>query len=287
MLSGVERGQRLSENMKRFPEVFPPLAIAIVAAGEHGGRLDDMLKLMAEYSERDMETQRMLKRETFYPKVLLFAILTIVPFGLAIATGIAQGAAAGLSAAAHTLLLYLVFIGLPIAAIIFAFRLLRKSEQGQTTLDRIRLSLPIFGSLTKHVAMSRFCRALGALYSAGISMPEGVQLASDTLGNAALAEVMSRSIPQLQRGAALSDALAQSNLTPQLVLSMLRTGEQTGNIDSVLLKVADYYDDETKTKTHQLATTIVPICVVIAGIIVLLMAVKFFTGFYGAMLSSQ
>ena len=108
-----------------------------------------------------------------------------------------------------------------------------------------------------------------------------MRLAADTLGNAALAEVVTRTIPQLQHGAKLSDALAQSNLTPQLVLSMLRTGEQTGNVDQVLLKVADYYDDETKTKIHQLGTTIVPICVVLAGIIVLLILARA----YGAYIS--
>ncbi len=287
MLTGVERGQRLSDNMKRFPEVFSPLAVAIVAAGEHGGRLDDMLKLMAEYSERDMETQRMVNRETFYPKILLVALLTIVPFGLAIATGIASGAAAGFTMVAKILLCYLVFLGLPIVLIVSLFRALRKSEQGRVRMDRVKLALPIFGSLANRIAMSRFCRALGALYSAGIALPEGVGLAADTLGNAALAAGVTRTIPQLQHGAKLSDALAQSNLTPQLVLSMLRTGEQTGNVDQVLLKVADYYDDETKTKIHQLGTTIVPICVVLAGIIVLFVAISFFTPFYGAMLSSQ
>jgi len=283
MLPNIERGQRLSEQMKRYPEVFSPLTVAIVAAGEHGGKLDDMLRLMAEYSERDMETQRMIKRETFYPKILLVAILTIVPVGTAIATGIMGGTAAGVRAIAQTLLSYLLFIGLPVGLIWALFRAFRRSEQGREKLDRIKLALPVFGGLTTRLAMSRFCRALGALYSAGIAMPEGVQLSAATLGNAALEGTLTRTIPHLQKGGKLSDTLAASNLVPQLVLSMLRTGEQTGNIDQTLMKVADYYDDETKTKIHQLGTMIVPICVIIAGIIVLLIAGPFFVNLYGDM----
>jgi len=285
MLPNIERGQRLSEQMKRYPEVFSPLTVAIVAAGEHGGKLDDMLKLMAEYSERDMETQRMIKRETFYPKILLVAILTIVPVGTAIATGIMGGTAAGVRAIAQTLLGYLLFIGLPLGLVWALLRAFTKSEQGRERIDRIKLALPIFGGLTTRLAMSRFCRALGALYSAGVAMPEGVQLSAATVANAALEGTLTRTIPQLRKGGKLSDALATSNLVPHLVLSMLRTGEQTGNIDQTLMKVADYYDDETKTKIHQLGTLIVPICVIIGAIVVLLIAVKFYSGYFSGMMS--
>ena len=285
VLRGVERGQRLSDNMKQFPEVFSPLAVAVVAAGEHGGRLEEMLGVMADYAERDLELRRLLNRETFYPKVLLVALLTIVPGGLTVATSIAQGIGAGLRWLAPILGGYLLvlFAGILVYYMVRAYG---ASEQGRLAIDRFKLALPVFGTLTNRIAMSRFCRALAALYSAGVPLPEAARLAADASANTAIGHAVSSTVFRIEAGGKLSEALAQTGLVPDLVLSMVRTGEETGNIDQVLHKVADYYDDETRTKIHQLSQTIVPLCVVIAGIIVLIIAVLFFLNFYGSLLSA-
>ena len=285
VLRGVERGQRLSDNMKQFPEVYSPLAVAVVAAGEHGGRLEEMLGVMADYAERDLELRRLLNRETFYPKVLLVALLTIVPGGLTVATSIAQGIGAGLRWLAPILGGYLLvlFAGILVYYMVRAYG---ASEQGRLAIDRFKLALPVFGTLTNRIAMSRFCRALAALYSAGVPLPEAARLAADASANTAIGHAVSSTVFRIEAGGKLSEALAQTGLVPDLVLSMVRTGEETGNIDQVLHKVADYYDDETRTKIHQLSQTIVPLCVVIAGIIVLIIAVLFFLNFYGSLLSA-
>lgn len=285
VLKGVEKGQRLSENMKGFPEVFSPLAVAVVAAGEQGGRLDEMLGVMADYAERDLELRRLLNRETFYPKILLVAILTIVPGGLTVATSIAQGIGAGLRWLAPILGVYLLALILGVLGY-YMIRAYGSSQTGRLAIDRLKLAVPVFGSLTNRIAMSRFCRALAALYSAGVPMPQGMRLAGEASANTAVSHAVSSMVFHIERGGKLSEALAQTGLVPHLVLSMLRTGEQTGDIDQVLHKVADYYDDETRTRIHQLSQTIVPICVVIAGLIVLTIAALFFLNFYGSLLSA-
>jgi len=283
VIPGVERGQRLSENMRRFPEAFSPLAVAIVAAGEASGKLEEMLKALAEYAEHDLEVQRMIQRETLYPKILAGAIL-IIPTAMVIIVQMLQPGMLG----AGVLVPVAVLAGL-LGAVGLGYWLVRayqKSEQGRTIVDRMRLTLPIFGGVAQKIVMSRFCRALAALYSAGVTMPESVKLSADASANLAVASEVRAAIPHLQKGGRLSEVLATSRYVPATVVAMLRTGEETGDIDATLQKVADYYDDEAKTKIRQMATAIVPICVIIAAIFVVLILASFYIGYFNSMLSA-
>jgi len=277
MLPNIERGQRFSENMRHFPAVFSPLAVAVVAAGEEAGRLEEMLGVLADYAEHNLELHRMLQRETFYPKILLLALLTIVPGGLLIANTINPGMF-GFGAVVPIAIL----AGLGGLAVLgyFLIKSYRGSAQGRLAVDRAKLSIPVFGKLSQQIAMSRFCRALASLYSAGVGLPEAMTRAAEATDNAALEQIIKGAIPAVAAGGKLSDVLAQSRLVPSLVVSMLRTGEQTGNIDEVLHKVADYYDDETKTKIHQFGQVIVPICVILAALVVIAILITFYAGTY-------
>jgi type II secretory pathway component PulF len=269
--------------MRRFPDVFSPLAVAVVTAGEEAGKLEEMLQVLAAYAEHNLELHRMLRRETFYPKILLLAIFTIVPIGLLIASAINPGL---LGWTALIPIGILLAIGGAVGLGYLLVRSYQGSRQGRLAIDRIRLSLPVFGGLTRRIAMSRFCRALASLYSAGVGMAKAVDHAAEASANLALEETIRGTIPHVQGGGQLSDALAHHRLVPDLVVSMLRTGEQTGNIDQVLDKVADYYDDESRTKIHQLGQTIVPICVIIGAVVVLFIAVSFYLSFFTSMLDA-
>jgi type II secretory pathway component PulF len=279
LLPGIERGERLSEQMRRFPEVFSPLAAAIVAAGEASGRLDSMLRTLAEYAEHDLEVRQMIARETLYPKILAAAIVLIVPGGLLIANLIQPGMF-GLG----MLLPIAFFLGAAgLAALTYyVIRAYQSSEQGRRAVDGLKCVLPVFGGLTIRLVMSRFCRALAS----GVSLPESVRLAADAGNNLAVAAELQRAIPHLQAGGVLSQFLATVRYVPPTVTAMLRTGEQTGNIDATLSKVADYYDDEAKTKIKQMGTAIVPICVIIGGIIVAFMMFSFYAGYIGSILDA-
>lgn len=283
VIRGVEHGQRLSDNLRRFPQVFSPLAVAIVAAGENSGTLDEMLKTLADYAEHDLEVQRLISRETLYPKILAAAIL-VIPTAMVIIVNIIRPGMIRPALLAPVAALAGLFLAAGLALLLV--RSYQKSEQGRRLVDHLRCVLPGLGSLTQKIVMSRFCRALSALYSAGVSMPESVRLAAEASGNLAVASDLRAAIPHIERGGRLSEVLATSRYVPATVTAMLRTGEQTGNIDSTLRKVADYYDDEAKTRIRQLATMIVPICVIIAAVFVVLIAVSFYMQYFGAIMSA-
>ncbi len=277
---GIEQGQSLSQNMRRFPNVFSALAVAIIAAAEQSGKLDEMLGLLAEYTEQEQETRNMIRRETFYPKVLLVALLTIVPIGLLIATAISQGTGLALHMLATAVATFLLAAVLPLTLLYFAVKSFGGTTSGRHTLDLIKLSLPLLGQNLRKLALSKFARALSALYSAGIPIPSALPLAADSTGNAALTQALRAGVGHLDAGGTLSEALTVPGMIPDLVISMVQTGEQTGNIDATLSKVSDYYQSEAYTAIRQMAMTITPIAVVIAGIIVLVIAVSFYGGYF-------
>jgi len=278
---GVQEGRPLSEQMRRFPSVFSPLAVAIIVAAEQSGKLDELLGSLAQYTEQEHETRQMIRRETLYPKLLLVALLTIVPGGLLVATAITAGTKAALGALAGGIMLLLLAVGLPLTLLYFAVKSIGHSTTGRETLDRIKLGLPLLGKNLRKLALSKFARALSALYAAGIPLPSALPLAADTTGNAAVTKALNAGTAQLYAGGTLSEALAVSGQIPNLVLHMVATGEQTGKIDTTLSKVAEYYESEATTAIKQLAMTITPIAVIIAGIAVLIIAVHFYAGYFG------
>lgn len=281
----VSRGTRLSEIMARHPQIFSELNRALVTAGEEGGRLDDMLRKNAEYLEQEQEFHQMLSQETFYPKILLLAVIFIPLLTNVIITGVTSSGTEAFLSLVRTVMWYSVVVVLPLIALVWVVRRYRATESGQYALDAFVMRIPLIGKIVLRSAWARVSRAYSALYSAGVGMSDTVRLAASTAGNLVIAQSLERTIPHLNRGEPLSQALQRTGQVPSLVMSMLKTGEESGNMDETMLKVADYFEAETKTATRQLAITIVPIAVIIFGIIVLLQAVKFYMGYFGELLN--
>lgn len=277
------RGKPFSEVMALHPRVFSELNRALVAAGERGGRLDTLLNRIADYQEQEQEFHQMLSRETFYPKILLLAVL-FIPLGTKmIITAIGQSMGAALLAGLMGLLLYAAVGVVPVVILWQLYRRYMASETGRLALDRIKLRIPLLGKVLQKSAWARLCRALAALYEAGVSIDQAVALAARTAGNREIEALLLSTIPKLQQGTPLSEALAGTGQVPPLAMSMLHTGEQTGGIDATLGKVADYYEAETFTATRQMTLAIVPVAVILFGIIVLMQLVGFYGGYFGSM----
>jgi len=282
----VSSGKRFSEAMRRHPKVFSELNVALIAAGEEGGHLDDMLTLSADYLEKELEFQQTLARETLYPKLLLAAIVLIplatrmviagltMSLGQALLIGIKFCALAGLVVGLPAVLLYLLYR-----------RYYYGTEQGRRAIDALKLRLPIAGAVTMKLSWARLARALSALYGAGVNIRSAVGIASRTAANRAIEETLEQTVPALERGEKLSDALAKTGQIPPLALSMLRTGEQTGQIDSTMVKVADYFEAEAFTTVKKGMTAIVPLAVILFGIVVLIMAAQAYGGYFGGLLN--
>jgi type IV pilus assembly protein PilC len=279
----TSKGRRLSEVLLRYGQLFPPLTLAMVQAAEQSGRLEDIFQRLAEYYEREYEVRLLLSRETFYPKLLFLAILLIPLGGHAIALALTQSTAAAVLYVLRALATWAALLALPALGLYFAYRSLLASETGRMWLDRLKLSLPLLGKLIHRAALARFSRALAVLYAAGVSMPRALELAGDATANVVLRQVAYQAARQVQEGSSLAPALAGAGLADELVLSMIRTGEQTGNLQETMDHLAGYYEDETRTAVRQLAVAIVPLAVLVAAIVVGSMVLRFYANLYGGL----
>lgn len=280
----VSTGERLSEAMEDHPKVFNRLNRALIQAGEEGGRLEEMLEESADYLEREAELRRMLSRETFYPKILIAAAI-LIPLGARVVIAWAMvGIGSALAVFVRSLGGYALVAGLIFVAWL-AYRKFRSTKQGAETIDALKLRLPVIGPIVMQVAWAKICRAISALYRAGLTPDQALEIAGPASGNRLLQDQLQRAIPRVQKGQPISQALLATGQVPDLPMSMLKTGEKTGDLDQTLQHVADYFEDQAETSIHRLSLLIVPIAVVIMGIVVLLMAVQAYSGYFEGIMS--
>ena len=236
----TQRGAPMSEAMRAYPGLFSGLALGMVEAGEKGGILESVFTRLAGYSERDYELQQSIKRETWYPKLLLvcsFLIPSVVPLYL-------HGPAAWWASVRVP-----IFIA---AAILIVWQIARFTAPLllQTVvargLDFVKLCVPGMSRVVRSLATVKFCRALGALYGAGVAPHRAVQMAAAACGNKYIEARVLSVAPALERGASISEALGQTGQFPGVAMQILQTGETTGTLDTQLDKVADFLEGDSE-----------------------------------------
>ena len=273
----VAGGNPLSAALEKYPAVFAPIQIELVRAGELGGLLEVMCNRIADYLEREIETRRKLKRETAYPKMVLgvagivVLILTFVQNGMG-RTGV-------------NLVVARVGFAAIVAALGFgawwAGRYLNQYPAFGAAWDRAKMLIPGAGDVARQYATARFARAMGALYAGGVNLFKAVEIAARACGNRAIGEQILGLAPLLQTGEGLSGMLARSGLLSPIAVQMARTGEQTGSLDTMMDKVADYLENEADTKAHQLAVATGVFTLIVAAVVVGFIVISF----YGGMIS--
>jgi len=276
-------GRRFSDILAEYPQLFPPLNLAMVQAAEHSGRIEEIFNRLADYHEQEYRVRLMLSRETFYPKVLAAAIFVIPVAGNAIVRWLTEGTGAAVISILRALALLALVGGIPALALYLAYRSLARSEAGRAALDDVKLRLPLLGKVVHRSAMARFSRALATLYRAGVAMDKSLELAGDAAANARFRVVAREAAGLVGHGSSLGDALVAAGLADEMVLGMVRTGEQTGNLDETMDHIAAYYEDEAATVTRQMAVAIVPVAVIVAAIVVGVMVLRFYTGLYAGL----
>lgn len=254
----VGRGERLSSQLQKRPQVFEPFVVAMVMAGEENGELDRACLQVSQHQERAFQFQQKIKQETFYPKLLIFAPLIIKVVFMAVFGSLAGGDGSFGSIVRYMMVGLASFVlpGAMVAAMWFALKWLRASPATKKAMDGFRLGLPMLGNIIQAAALTRFCRALAALYAAGVNVMRGMPLAVEACGNEAMTERLRQGLPHVEAGGRVSDLLRGAPYFPPMVLEMLVVGEETGNIDTTLNKVADYYEVEIETGLHKLTKTI-------------------------------
>ena len=255
----VEVGRPMSAGMQRYPEVFTPVMVSLLRAGEEGGFLDQALSEIADYLEREIVLRNLYKRVTFYPKLELVASIAIIIVANWIIASI--GGSFRLWSPLTTPATWVVLA--PILIFLFLFsRVGLANSRVKYNFDGVIANIPYLGGIIRELAMAKFGRALGALHRGGLPITRSIQLSADACGNEWLRTKMQPASKELETGAGVADTLTATGAFSPIVMNMVATGETTGNLDKMVDKMADYYEDEAETKAIQLAK-IVGVCVTI------------------------
>ncbi|NIA14621.1 MAG: type II secretion system F family protein [Nitrospiraceae bacterium] len=278
--SNVESGQSFSDALHAFPRAFPDLYVSMVRAGEAGGDLDGVLLQLADYLEAMEDLKRRIKSAMTYP-VVAFSMIILIAAGLIVwvvpqfaeifSTFGRQlpGPTRLLIAISEVLRSWRVFVFL--AGLIIAIVLLKlygKTPAGAYQLDALKLRLPVFGSLLRKVAISRFTRTLSTLTRSGVAILQALEIVERTAGNEVFARAVKEAGDSVRSGETLAEPLARSEQFPAMVTRMIAVGEKTGALESMLSKISDFYDSEVKATVDGLTSLIEPILIMMMGIVV-------------------
>lgn len=275
----VESGTPLSEALQQHPKVFSRLFINLVRAGETSGTLDTVLERIADFQEKQLALQGKIKSALTYPAVVLvfalgityFLLTTIVPQFASILTQLNAPLpfiTRMLMAVSDFLRSSGLFIFLIVGVIFFAYRWYYRTPKGRYVIDDIKLRLPVFGNLIQKSAISSFARTFGLLISSGVNIIESLEITKGTANNAIVEETIDNAKNVVISGDQMSSSLATSKVFPPMVVSMVAIGEETGSLDNMLGKVADFYDREVDEAVDSLTAAIEPMMIVFLGGIV-------------------
>ncbi len=288
----VQQGVNLSEAMSKYPECFDQLYVSMVEAGEAGGVLDEVLDRIAKLLEDMARLQGQIKSAMAYPVAVgLFAFAVFIGmtvFLIPIFADIFQGLGVELPALTQFMLSLSSLLRSPrvlipiviIGGTVFALRQYYKTPAGRLQIDSLILKIPLFGELTEKNAVARFCRIFGTLTRSGVPILNSLDIVRDTAGNQVYANAIEASKQEVQQGGMISLALQRERVFPPLAIQMMSIGEETGELDAMMIKVADFYEDEVEQAVKALTSLIEPIMMVgvatMVGVILLSMYLPMF-----------
>jgi type IV pilus assembly protein PilC len=274
--SDVEAGATFADSLKKHPKVFDNLYTNLVAAGELGGVLDTILQRLAAYIEKNEKLKGKVKGALVYPVTILIIAAVVVIVMLVFVIPVFQEMFASLggqlpaltqgvvdlSAFLRKNFLYLVAI---VVGIVVAFNRIRATDKGEYFLDRLALKLPIFGLLLRKVAVAKFTRTLGTMITSGVPILDGLDIVAKTAGNRIVEEAIVATKVSISEGKTIAEPLSKSGVFPSMVCQMVSVGESTGALDTMLIKIADFYDEEVDAAVEALTSLIEPFMMVFLG----------------------
>jgi type IV pilus assembly protein PilC len=287
----IEGGATLSEAMGRFPRAFDRLLVSMVAAGETGGVLDIILSRVADFMEKAQKLKGRVKSAMIYPAVVLtfaFVILLllmtfVIPNFTTVLTEMTEGdelpRLTRVVLAISSWIAYhygwAVLVGIPFATI-FLLRIVKKGRVGRLILDTIKLKLPVIGQLSGKISVTRWTRTLGTLISAGVPILDAITVTAETAGNEVYSNTLHTVHDSIRQGDTFASPLKQSKTVDLIVSNMVAVGEETGDLDKMLLKVADNYDEQVDVMVAGLMSMLEPIMIVVLGLVVMTILLSVF-----------
>ncbi|HJU89897.1 MAG TPA: type II secretion system F family protein [Gemmatimonadaceae bacterium] len=275
----VESGNTVADALRKHPQAFTDLYVNMVAAGEAGGILDTILMRLATFLEKSDALMGKVKSAMVYPAVIcsvaVIAIVVLLIFVIPVfenmfasvnmALPLPTRVVIGLS---KFLTKYWWMVGGGIYGTIFLIQRYYATPSGRLNIDKFMLQIPVLGDLLRKSAVSRFTRTLGTLISSGVSILDGLEITARTAGNRVIHDAIMESRASIAGGDTISAPLQKSNVFPPMVISMIAVGEQTGGLDEMLSKIADFYDTEVDTAVSALLSLMEPVMIVFLGVVV-------------------
>jgi type IV pilus assembly protein PilC len=275
----VEGGASLADAMKKHPKVFDDLYTNMIAAGEAGGILDTILKRLATYIEKSVKLKSQVKSAMVYPiavvsiagLVVLVILWKVIPTFAALFAGL--GAQLPLPtriviAMSNWLVRLLPFLVVGFFAGAYGIRRYYATQRGRRVIDGGLLKLPVLGMILRKIAVARFCRTLSTLISSGVPILDGLEITARTSGNAVVEDAIMATRKSVEGGQSLAAPLKETEVFPPMVVQMISVGEQTGALDAMLSKIADFYEEEVDTAVANLMTLMEPILILFLGTVV-------------------
>lgn len=283
----VERGRRLAEALAARPTVFDRLYVNLIRAGEEGGVLETVLNRLADYIEKSVKLKGKVKSAMFYPVAIIIVAIIVIAFIMVFVvpkmsemfkqSGQELPALTQFVINASDFMQQYWYIAVAIlVAIPTLFKMYYETEDGRKVLDAILIEVPVLGDLIKKSAIARFSRTLSTLLSSGVRIIDALEIASATTGNWMIEKALIETREAVSRGKTLAEPLVKIPYFPNMVTQMISIGEQTGNIDQMLAKVADFYEDEVENATDALTSLMEPILMVVLGVIIAVIVVAMY-----------
>jgi type IV pilus assembly protein PilC len=275
----VEGGATFSAALKKHSQIFSTLYTNMVEAGEAGGILDTILNRLAAYIEKAMTLKKRIKTAMFYPATIVTVAVVVVIFLLIYVIPTFQQLFAGFGAtlpwptlfvlgASWFVRNFILYILGGLILLVVGVRLYYRTEGGKRTIDGLLLKLPIVGPLIRKVAVAKFTRTLGTLVSSGVAILDGLDITARTAGNKVVEEAVLKARTTIAQGKTIAEPLQASGVFPPMVVQMIGVGEQTGALDRMLNKIADFYDEEVDVAVATLTSMLEPLLVIFLGVII-------------------
>ncbi len=294
----VEAGNTLADALAKHPSAFPPLYVNMVAAGEAGGILDTILLRLATFLEKNDKLIRKVKSAMIYPAVIgavaLGAIVILLVFVIPVFQEMFASVGSDLPVPTRIVIMmsdmlqsywWAILVGIGVA--VFAFRKFNDTHAGKRKVDAMLLGMPVLGDVLRKSAVARFTRTLGTLVSSGVSILDGLEITAKTAGNTVIQDAIMQSRASIAGGDTIAAPLEKSGVFPPMVISMIAVGEQTGGLDEMLSKIADFYDDEVDVAVGGLLSLMEPLMILFLGVIVGGMIVAMYLPIFGMMNTIQ
>lgn len=279
VLLNVEKGNTLADSMRSQPDIFPPMLVNMVEAGEQSGSLEMAFSRMAVHFEKEAKLKATIKKATIYPIILVIAAIGVIAVMLLFVIPIFIDMFADLDIEMPALTMFVMnsskwmtshwYVLLAIiVGVVVAYKLIYKTTQGRLTIDRIKMKMPLFGKLTVKTACSQFARTMSTLLMSGISTIDALETTSKIVNNIHYTNAMLKAREEVMKGVPLSEPLEASGIFPPIVYHMTGIGEETGNVEEMLEKMADYYDEEVEMTTQSVLAAMEPLIIVFMALVV-------------------